>query len=98
MSRSCKQIVIAAALLTFFSPVAHAIMVPAHDWTLRIGGHSFGLVGYDTARGPVTFVSYGFGDAPIPMHIYAVVGVGSAIPLLIASVYVFRRRAKRSAS
>jgi hypothetical protein len=92
VSRSCKQIVIAAALLICFLTDAHAFIgPPAHDWIFWIGGNSFGLIGDDTVSGSVTYVHYGFGRVLIPMHIYAVVGIGSAIPLLIAFVYVFHR-------
>jgi len=71
-----------------------------HDWTVRLGGHLYGLAA--TGPGPngfVTVVHYGGGFVEIPMHIYGVACIAVLIPIIcVIIVYaIFRWFKKRSA-
>ena len=69
---------------------------PDHAWTVLIGGYCFGFLGFSSE----TDVYYGVGSVEIPFHIYALAGIGSAVPLLVCAIYVYvqRRRHRNKAA
>lgn len=60
-----------------------------HDWTVKTGTGSFGLLGYPSA----TYICFGSGKIEIPAPLEIVLAISLVLPLIaVAIVYDLRRR------
>jgi len=82
MDATKTRLFLIAMLTTVFCSQAHAgnpLPLPAeHDWTVNIGRHTFGLVGYSKG----TYIHDGLGSFWVGLPIHAVAGIAVLLLLL----------------
>ena len=87
-----RQILAGLSCHTLVANVAFA-QTPSHDWTVRIGSHRFGLVGFDSEY---TYVNYGLGQFYVPYSpVYVALSLLLGLVLIVAIAFAISQRNRR---